>query len=187
MPENLQLSYESIAAYVMPNHPAIGQLLTTAHEIIGRRTGSPSLQGYQSDTADLGAGQRSDEIAEAIYDAMSEQGINYINPPASWDADGQKVRTPQQVLEGKQGTCLDTAVVMAAAFEQSGLAACVVIVQGHAGQGDELAGRGTHLANHLAGRSANHRRPLGHRGAPGRESRSAAAGVNARSHRRSDG
>jgi hypothetical protein len=51
LPENLQLSYESIAAYVMPNHPAIGQLLTTAHEIIGRRTGSPSQQGYLSDTA----------------------------------------------------------------------------------------------------------------------------------------
>lgn len=130
--DNLQLSLEAIAAHVMPNHPSIERLLTKAHENIGRRTGSTSLEGYQSDTPDLGAAQRSDAIAEAIYDAMVDAGINYINPPASWDAEGQKIRTPDQVLDGRQGTCLDTAVVMAAAFEQAGLGAGVVIVQGHA-------------------------------------------------------
>lgn len=132
LPENLQLSYEALAAYVMPNHPSIAGLLGKAHDIIGRRTGSSALEGYQSDTPDLGRTQRSDAIAEAIYDAMSAGGINYINPPASWDELGQKIRTPQQVLEEKQGTCLDTAVVMASAFEQAGLAAGVVMVQGHA-------------------------------------------------------
>lgn len=132
LPERQQLSNEAIAAHVMPNHPSIGQLLAKAHEIVKTRTGSSALQGYQFDSEDLGQTQRSDAIAEAIYDAMSAAGINYINPPASWDAAGQKVRTPEQVLEGKQGTCLDTSVVMAAAFEQAGLAPCVVMVAGHA-------------------------------------------------------
>src|SRR6476620_2951801 len=91
-----------------------------------KRTGSSSLQGYQSDNTEVETEQRSDAIARAIYDAMCLDGINYIDPPASWDAVGQKIRTPEQVLDGKQGTCLDTAVIMAAAFEQAGLAPVVV-------------------------------------------------------------
>lgn len=35
LPENQQLSYEAIAAYVMPNHPSVADLLTTTHEMTG--------------------------------------------------------------------------------------------------------------------------------------------------------
>ena len=104
-------------------------LLTTAHEIIGRRTGSTAL-GYRRG-ADLGNSQRSDATAEAIYDAMAALGINYINPPASWDEAG--LEDPHAAAGHRgQGTCLDTAVVMAAAFSKPGFFRRVVLVQGHA-------------------------------------------------------
>ena len=123
-PENLAL--ELLAAHVQPNHPAIAVLLSEASEWLERETGSGDLQGYLDDE------ERVDKIAEAIFVAMQARGIRYALPPASWGEEGQKVRTPGEVLDGRVGTCLDTTVVMAAAFEQAGLNPLLWLVDGHA-------------------------------------------------------
>lgn len=126
-PENLAM--ELLAAFVQPNHPEITVLLHEATLLLAEATGSGSMEGYQSEDVDDG---RVDDIAESIFRAMQNRGINYANPPASWTDDGQKVRTPTEVLVGQVGTCLDTAVVMAAAFEQAGLNPLIWITTGHA-------------------------------------------------------
>ena len=120
------LSLELLAAFVMPNSPAIGVLVGEAAQLLEQRTGSPSIQGYQS------GAERVDEIARAIYDAMAARRIRYSEPPASWADVGQKVRTPAEVLDGRVGTCLDTVLVMAAALEQAGIRPLLWMVQGHA-------------------------------------------------------
>ncbi len=118
-------SHELLAAFVIPNDPAVQTLLQEASTLLQERTGSSSLEGYQSGS------ERVDLIAEAIFDAMVARRIRYNMPPASWGA-GQKVRTPTEVLEGRAGTCLDTSVVYAAALEQAGLRPLVWLVHGHA-------------------------------------------------------
>jgi hypothetical protein len=45
---------------------------------------------------------------------------------------GQKVRTPGQIVDGGLATCLDTALLFAAALEQAGLYPVVVVAEGHA-------------------------------------------------------
>ena len=120
------LSMELLAAFVMPNSPAIAVLVGAAAELLEQRTGSPLIQGYQS------GAERVDEIARAIYDAMAARRIRYSEPPASWADVGQKVRTPTEVLDGGVGTCLDTVLVMAAALEQAGVRPLLWMVQGHA-------------------------------------------------------
>lgn len=108
------LSIELLAAFVQPNHPAVAPLLTEAREILRSQTGSSSTEGYQAGS------DRADEIAEAICRALQARQVAYSNPPASWD--GQKIHTPAQVLEiNRAGACLDTTVLLAAAFEQAGL------------------------------------------------------------------
>jgi len=120
------LSMELLAAFVVPNDPAVGQLVSEASDLLRSRTGSSSLQGYQAGP------ERVDDIVRSVYEAMQARGIRYSNPPASWADKGQKVRTPEQLLDGRVGTCLDTVVVMAAALEQCGVRPLIWLLDGHA-------------------------------------------------------
>lgn len=129
-----QVSAEMLAAFVQPQHPAIDGLLSRAQDLLKERTGSSAINSFQGEDQEDSAA-RVDQIAEAIFDAMAAFGIRYSNPPASWDVEdsgGQRVRNPQEVLEGKIGTCLDTTVVLAAALEAAGINSIMWLVDGHA-------------------------------------------------------
>ncbi|QYF74264.1 DUF4011 domain-containing protein [Cryobacterium sp. PAMC25264] len=141
----VDLALEMLSAHVLPNHPAVATLLGEAAVLLEDSTGSASMPGYQAGP------ERVDQVVEAVFEAMRARGIRYATPPASWADDGQKVRTPGEVLgsggidaesaagatgsistTGGVGTCLDTVVVMAAALEQAGLHPLLWIVTGHA-------------------------------------------------------
>lgn len=116
-----------LAAFVMPNDPALAPVLSRAADLLGERTGSSALEGYQAESA-----QRIDDTVNAVFDALRERDIAYANPPASWSDEGQKIRTPTEVIVGRLGTCLDTTVTLAAALEAVGIRSFPVLVQGHA-------------------------------------------------------
>lgn len=120
-----ELTHELLGSYVMPNDPAVTALVSEARALLERRTGSSATQGYQ------GGEQRVDEIVEAIWDAARHRDIAYSNPPASWTNE-QKIRTPEEVLVGRVGTCLDTTVVLAAALEAVGINSTLWLLRGHA-------------------------------------------------------
>ncbi len=120
------LGLEMLAAFVMPNDPAVAGVVSDAAEILQRRTGSPSTEGYQSGP------ERVDAIVQALFEAMQARQVRYSEPPASWADRGQKVRTPSEVLEGRTGTCLDTVVVLAAVMEHAGIRPLLWLVDGHA-------------------------------------------------------
>lgn len=118
---------ESLAAFVLPNHPALAPVLRRAGELLGEATGSPSLDGYQSrDPA------RVEAMAGALYQAIQEQDLTYVNPPASFETEGQKVQLPDRVLSERLATCLDVSVLYAACLERVGLHSLLVLVEGHA-------------------------------------------------------
>lgn len=119
-----------LAAFVSPNHPALLPLLRDVAARLGARTGSPALDGYQS-----GDPMRARAIVEAAHDAIAARQIAYVAAPASFERAGQKVRTPEQVLGERLGTCLDLALLHAAVLEHAGLRPFVVVVQGHAFHG----------------------------------------------------
>jgi SpoU rRNA methylase family enzyme len=120
------LALEMLAAHVMPNHPAVTALMRDVAQRLQASTGSPSLEGYQSGP------ERVEQVVGAVYAAMQACGIRYAEPAASWADNGQKVRTPGEVLDDRVGTCLDTVVVMAAALEQAGVRPLIWVVDGHA-------------------------------------------------------
>lgn len=118
---------ELLAAFVQPNHPAIVELLKLARESMRTWTGDPSLEGYQSRDP-----ERVRQMAAAVYSALQARGITYVNPPASFERLGQKVRNPGQILTASMGTCLDLTVIAAACMEAMGLHPLLFIMDGHA-------------------------------------------------------
>jgi len=117
---------EMIAAFVMPNHPAVSEILRDAADLLGQWTGDSSLSGYQS-----GDPKRVYRMVAAVYEAIRMKGISYINPPASFEAEGQRIRLPDQIIRERMATCLDLAVLAASCLEQIGLNAIVIFVRGH--------------------------------------------------------
>jgi len=118
---------EMLAAFVTPNHPRLEPLFGRARALLGERTRSDALDGYQSRDP-----RRAAQIAESLFLAAREQGIGYINPPANFESDGQRVRLPDQILDAKLATCLDAALLLASLWEQSGLHPLIVLLEGHA-------------------------------------------------------
>lgn len=129
-----------LPAFVMPNDPAISKILLAAADIL-EKNGHPSgLDGYQSNSP-----QRSYMLTAAIYAAIAATGIHYAEPPASFEERGQKVRRPGRVIEEKLATCLDTALLFAAALEGAGLNSVILLFTGHAAVGVWLIKR--HFGN----------------------------------------
>lgn len=116
---------ELLASYVQPNHPVTMEVLKTASQLLKQRTGSASLEGYQSGP------ERARQIGEAVFDAFKQQDLTYINPPASFEM-SQKVRPIDEVMEHRAGTCIDLACAYASCLEQAGLEPLIWLVPGHA-------------------------------------------------------
>lgn len=130
---------EIIAAFVRPRAQAVGSVLSKASDLLARRTGDPSLVGYQKDS------DRVLETAKAIYDAVRSLDIRYAEPPASFETNGQKIRTADVVLKERFGTCLDTTVLFAAVLEEAGIQPYIVLLRGHALVGFALKEIGTDM------------------------------------------
>lgn len=118
---------ELLAAFVMPNDPAVSTLLKEAGEVLRSAGENCSIDGYQSKQR-----KRVWQIVSAIWSAISSRRLIYASPPASFESEGQKVRTPSDILESGLATCLDTALLFAAVVEQAGLNPIIALSKGHA-------------------------------------------------------
>ena len=116
-----------LAAFVMPNHPALTPALHAAAERLEQLTGNAALDGYQSNDP-----LRVRAMFAAVHDAICAAGIRYVSPPGSFEAVGQKVRMPEQVLGERLATCLDLTLLYAALLEHVGLQPLLVMQNGHA-------------------------------------------------------
>jgi hypothetical protein len=71
-----------------------------------------------------------------VYDTLAQQRIGYAHEAASAEAGRQVIRPPDQVLWApKHGTCLDIALVLAAACLTAGLDPTLVFVEPPGGAG----------------------------------------------------
>ena len=126
----------STALFVTPNDIAVKNIISLVGQELQKLTGSPSIDGYQSGSKENVVNQ-----LKALYNTLFEQGIAYINPPASFEGFGQKIRIPHDVLIYKQGTCLDLAILFAACIECMGMNPFVTLISGHAFIGAFLVDR----------------------------------------------
>jgi len=118
---------ELLAAFVLPNDPAVATLLAAARDRLAAATGDASLGGYQ------GSGrERVTAIVRAIGECLQEQRLTYAALPASFERDGQKLRLPQQLLAHRMGNCIELSLLVAALLEQAALHPLILLVEGHA-------------------------------------------------------
>jgi len=118
---------ELLPAFCMPNDPAVDKVLKAASEVLRRAGKEFGLDGYKSKSR-----TRSWELVSAVWSAISGLGLSYAHPPASFEVEGQKVRTPGAILEGRLATCLDTSMLFASALEQAGLNPLIILSSEHA-------------------------------------------------------
>ncbi|WP_339948029.1 DUF3320 domain-containing protein [uncultured Albimonas sp.] len=116
-----------LAAFVSPNDAVVAGLLKEASRILERAGHDGALDGYQS-----GDPGRAWLLAGAIWSAATGLGLSYAMPPASFEVEGQKVRSPGRIRAEGLATCLDSSLLLAAAYEAAGLNPAVLFSQGHA-------------------------------------------------------
>ncbi|TWU18275.1 DUF3320 domain-containing protein [Allorhodopirellula heiligendammensis] len=117
---------ELLAAFVMPNDPAIAKVLKIASEVLAKHGHDSALDGYQSRDP-----RRAYMLVAALWSAVASRSLTYANPPSSFELVGQKTRRPATVLADGLATCLDSTLLFAAAIEAVGLNPVVVMVEGH--------------------------------------------------------
>lgn len=118
---------EILAAFILPNDPALMPILGRASDLLRESTGRGALNGYQDKSR-----KRVWEQVAALYKAVAELGIRYIHPPASFENTGQKISFPSRMVADRFGTCLDLALLFAAGCERMGLNPLVLLHEGHA-------------------------------------------------------
>ena len=117
---------EALSAFVQPNTRSVVTVLQKAAQLLGTRSGSSALDGYQAGP------ERAAAIAAAVWDVLRDRQIHYVVPPASFESTGQKVRPTAQVLADRLGTCVDLAVTYAACLEAAGLRPLLWLLDSHA-------------------------------------------------------
>ncbi|MDB5867982.1 MAG: hypothetical protein JWP96_314, partial [Polaromonas sp.] len=118
---------ELLAAFCMPNNPAVDSLIGKASKLLRASFPELSMNGYQSKSREVVWKQVS-----SIYSTMAAENLQYVEPPASFGADGQKIRMPDRIVEARVATCLDLAMLFASCLEQAGLRPVVLLKEGHA-------------------------------------------------------
>ncbi|WP_185903798.1 DUF3320 domain-containing protein [Hathewaya massiliensis] len=118
---------EIVGAFVTPNHPEVMKVLKEASVILGKWSGNPSFDAYQTNDPNRVRLQ-----AAAIYAALQAINITYCVAPASFEDIGQRVRLADNLLENRMGNCLDLTVLYAGCLEAVGLNPLVIFTEGHA-------------------------------------------------------
>jgi hypothetical protein len=126
-----------LPSFVLPRDPAVTRIVDQAQRALCTLADDPDVgfDGYQ------GLGSRVDDDpctsvdlqAQALWAALTwDIGLAYVNPPPTYTAAAQRVRSPSAVLEERRGTCLDLALLLAACWERIGLRPVLLLLKGHA-------------------------------------------------------
>lgn len=118
---------QSIVSFITPNIPIIDDLVVKSATILKTLTGSSSFVAYQT-------GNSNDvrQQVAAVFAALHELGIVYRGLPVNYEAIGQRIALPEQVITYKIGNCIELTLLMATVLEAVGINSLIVLQQEHA-------------------------------------------------------
>ena len=122
--------------FVLSRDPAVLRIVDAAQKHLRTLTDDPGagFDGYQS--VDPNAENPSEPVdlqVWALWSALCyDFSISYINPPPSFEESSQRLRSPSDVIEGRRGTCIDLALLLAACLEYVGIYPVVFLLENHA-------------------------------------------------------
>lgn len=112
-----------LPSFVQPRDPAVNQTLDSAQNYLRcladrSDAGFDGYQSYDDHANGLEQWAGVDRQVRSIWSALAmRQTLSYINPPPSYADHTQRLRTPSQTINGKRGTCIDLAILMASCLE----------------------------------------------------------------------
>jgi hypothetical protein len=125
-----------LPSFVLPRDASIGRIVDAAQRYLMALLDDPAagFDGYQQvDPNEAQSTAVVDLQVRALWCALSyDFGLSYINPPPSYSARTQRLRTPSDVINGKRGTCIDLALLLAACLEYVDIYPAVILLKGHA-------------------------------------------------------
>ena len=124
-PSSKHVDNNTLAIYVVPNHPVVEVIRHDASVFLNKFSGDPAFDGYQSKDPN-----RIINMVASIFYALQKLNITYSVPPAGVIGQ-QRIRLADEIMSTRFGTCLDLTLLFAACLEQSGLRPLLIIIQGH--------------------------------------------------------
>lgn len=131
-------NYSWLPSFVFPRDPAVLRVIDSAQRYLMalRDDATAGFDGYQS--VEEGDPEPADCLAvdlqvRAIWSALLyETPLSYINPPPSFTASSQRLRNPSDCIDGKRGTCIDLALLLASCLEYVEIHPVIVLLRTHA-------------------------------------------------------
>ncbi|MCA8962408.1 MAG: CHAT domain-containing protein [Planctomycetes bacterium] len=125
-----------LPSFVLPRDPAIGRVIEHAQRYLCALVDDvhAGFDGYQSvDPSADDPAELVDLQVRAIWSALLlDLQLAYINPPPAYSTSAQRLRKPSQVIDGRRGTCIDLAILLASCLEYVEIYPVVFLLKGHA-------------------------------------------------------
>ena len=125
-----------LASFVLPRDPAVTRIVDSAQKYLMalRDDSGAGFDGYQStDPEAEDPDEGVDMQVRALWAALSyDLPLSYINPPPSFTEASQRLRTPSDVIQGRRGTCIDLALLLAACLEYVDIYPVIFVLKDHA-------------------------------------------------------
>ncbi|HYP25954.1 MAG TPA: hypothetical protein VE262_04475 [Blastocatellia bacterium] len=125
-----------LPSFVLPRDPAVSKIVDVAQAYVMalRDDSSAGFDGYQA--VDAGADKPYDGVDQqvrALWAALLyNMNISYINPPPTYNIASQRLRTPSEIINGRRGTCIDLALLLAACLEYVDIFPVIFLFKNHA-------------------------------------------------------
>jgi hypothetical protein len=125
-----------LGAFVLPRDPAVLAIVDVAQKYLQalQDDSGAGFDGYQSVDDELDDPEIGVEMqVQALWCALAfEMNLAYINPPPTFEKESQRLRAPSEVVNGKRGTCIDLALMLAACLEYIEIYPVVFVLKDHA-------------------------------------------------------
>jgi len=129
-----------LPSFVLPRDPAVALVIDRSQRYLQALKDDPTagFDGYQS-VIELDAKRGKydcggvDLQVRAIWSALLyETPLSYINPPPTFTDSSQRLRSPSEVIDGRRGTCIDLALLVASCLEYVEIFPTLVLLTDHA-------------------------------------------------------
>lgn len=164
-----------LPSFVLPRDPAVRRVIGRAQGFLRAILDDPegSFTGYPFKAPADPADPQMQAIWHALVNAFR---IDYIRSPPAYLKQAQRLRTPEEVLRGRRGNCIELALLLASCWEHIGFHTVLFLTSSHAfcglwasvkartlffkslrtpGVTDEIQGRHTPLGGTVVKRSAS--------------------------------
>lgn len=129
-----------LPSFVLPRDPVVPQIIDRAQKYLMALLddSTAGFDGYQcvgevDGISPAKACECVDLQVRAIWSALIyDTPLAYINPPPTFTDSSQRLRTPSDILNGKRGTCIDLALLLASCLEYVEIYPAIVLLKTHA-------------------------------------------------------